>query len=186
MGIGQGWHFHRSVFRVSVRCGIAAVVVIFVIAACAGAQNSKSKDESLEFRNAAPGVHYVGSNMCKGCHSAIYQQYSRTDMAHSTSLPGSMLDKGWPAKPVEIFNQKVDRHYRVFAHDGKAYQSEYGLDQQDKEIFRHTEELAYVVGTGANGVTPIVRRDNYLFQAPVSYYTAKKAWDLSPNSLLSG
>ena len=63
----------------------------------------------------------------------------------------------------------------------KVYQSEYGLDDQGKELFRHTEELAYVVGTGANGVTPIVRRDNYLFQAPVSYYTARKAWDLSPN-----
>ena len=110
---------------------------------------------ALEFRNAAPGVRYVGSNMCKGCHSAIYQQYSRTDMAHSTSLPGSILDKGWLAKPVDIFNQKLDRHYQVFARDGKVYQSEYGLDQQGKEVFRHTEELAYVVGTGANGVTPI-------------------------------
>jgi hypothetical protein len=37
------------------------------------------------------------------------------------------------------------------------------------------------VGTGENGVTPIVRRGNYLFQAPISYYTVRKAWDLSPN-----
>jgi hypothetical protein len=61
-----------------------------------------------------------------------------------------------------------------------VYQSEYGLDDTE-ETFRHTEELAYVVGTGANGVTPVVRRGIYLFQAPVSYYTARKAWDLSPN-----
>ena len=185
MVIGHGWHFHRSVYPGGVcAAGLQPSAVIFVMAACAGAQNSKSKEvrtEGLQFRNAAPGVRYVGSNMCKGCHSAIYQQYSRTDMAHSTSLPGSILDKGWLAKPVDIFNQKLDRHYQVFARDGKVYQSEYGLDQQGKELFRHTEELAYVVGTGANGVTPIVRRDNYLFQAPVSYYTAKEAWDLSPN-----
>ncbi|MGH9548516.1 MAG: hypothetical protein ACRD3W_04040, partial [Terriglobales bacterium] len=75
------------------------MAVIFVITACVGAQNAKSKDArtdpgpwSTEFRNAAPGVRYVGSNMCKGCHSTIYQQYARTDMAHSTSLPGSILD----------------------------------------------------------------------------------------------
>jgi len=181
MGVGHGWHFHRSVYPVSARRGTAAVLLIFVIVSCAGAQNSKSKGEGLEFRNAAPGVRYVGSDMCRGCHSAIYQQHSRTDMAHSTSLPRSILDKGWLAKPVDIFNQKLDRHYQVFARDGKVYQSEYGLDQQGKEVFRHTEELAYVVGTGANGVTPIIRRDNYLFQAPVSYYTEKKKWDLSPN-----
>jgi hypothetical protein len=118
MGIGHGWYFHRSAYPVSVRRGIAAVVVILVIAACADAQNAKNTDarpdtgpRNPEFRNAAPGVRYIGSNMCKGCHSAIYQRYSRTDMAHSTSLPGSILDKDWLAKPVDIFNQKLDRHY---------------------------------------------------------------------------
>ena len=59
MGVGHGWHFHRSVYPVSARCGAASVLVIFVIVGCAGAQNSKSKDEGLEFRNAAPGVRYV-------------------------------------------------------------------------------------------------------------------------------
>ena len=39
--------------------GVVAVLVIFVMVGCAGAQNSKSKDEGLEFRNAAPGVRYV-------------------------------------------------------------------------------------------------------------------------------
>jgi hypothetical protein len=187
MGIRHGWHFHKTIYQGSARRGAAAVVMILVISAHARAHNSKSKVASTdpglrntEFRNAAPGVRYVGSNMCKGCHATIYQQYSHTHMAHSTSLPKTILDNGWLTNPVDIFNQKLDRHYQVFARDGKVYESEYGLDR-GKELFRHTEELAYVVGTGANGVTPIVRRGNYLFQAPVSYYTAKGAWDLSPN-----
>ena len=123
----------------------------------------------------------MGSNVCKGCHLVIYQNFSRTEMGNSTSLPNRLLDLGWLSQPVDIFNEKHNRHYQVFARDGKVYQSEYGLDDKGKETFRHTEELAYVVGTGANGVTPIVRRGNYLFQAPISYYTARKAWDLSPN-----
>jgi hypothetical protein len=126
-------------------------------------------------------VRYVGSNVCKGCHLVIYQNFSRTEMGNSTSLPNRLLDLGWLSQPVDIFKEKHNRHYQVFARDGKVYQSEYGLDDKGKETFRHTEELAYVVGTGANGVTPIVRRGNYLFQAPISYYTARKAWDLSPN-----
>ena len=40
MGIGHGWYFHRSVYPVSVCRGIAAVVVTFVMVACAGAQSS--------------------------------------------------------------------------------------------------------------------------------------------------
>jgi Cytochrome c554 and c-prime len=184
MDIQRGWHFRNATGSGTAFCRALAVIgLVLMITLPDSAQKSTSKVASPApvFRNAAPSVHYVGSNMCKACHSNIYQQYSHTDMAHSTSLPGTILDSGWLAQPVDIFNEELNRHYQVFARDSKVYQSEYGLDSQGKETFRHTEELAYVVGTGANGVTPIVRRENYLFQAPLSYYTAKRAWDLSPN-----
>lgn len=177
----HAWHCGKTT-RSLIHRAVRAAGLVLMITLPAWAQNAKSKDAAGdEFRNAAPGVRYVGSNMCKGCHSAIYQQYSRTDMAHSTSLPSRILDLGWLNQAVDLFNPQLNRHYQVFSRDSRVFQSEYGLDPQGKEIFRHTEELAYVVGTGANGVTPIVRRDNYLFQAPVSYYTAKQTWDLSPN-----
>ena len=150
MGIRHGWHFHKASYPVRVRRGVIAIVGMgFVITVHTFAQNAKNKDASPgpEFRNAAPGVRYVGSNMCRGCHSAIYQHYSRTDLAHCTSLPGSILDMGWLNKPADIYNKKLNRHYQVFARDSKVYQSEYGLDSQRNETFRHTEELAYVVGT---------------------------------------
>ena len=143
--------------------------------------NGKRPNAKVEYRNTAPGVRYVGSETCKRCHATIYAQYSHTAMGQSASLPAKLLDMGWLAKPLEIFNERENRRYQVLARGGKVYESEYGVDGSGQETFRHTEELAYVVGTGANGVTPIVRRGNYLFQAPVSYYTAKKAWDLSPN-----
>ena len=166
-----------------------ASLIVF-LAAYSWGQNSNSnsnnnKDKEahagFEYRNTAPGVRYVGSDTCRRCHATIYAQYAHTAMGQSTSLPGKLVELGWLTKPVDFFNQKQNRHYQVFARDGTVYQSEYGLDEQGKEIFRHTEELAYVVGTGSNGVTPVIRRGNYLFQAPVSYYAAKKAWDLSPN-----
>jgi len=184
MAVERGRNFHKANHSLKVGCcavGIAGLTVLLTLSGWG--QNSKRKQSrpELAFRNAAPGVRYVGSNMCKGCHLAIYEKFSRTEMGRSTSLPSRLLDLGWLSQPVDIFNEKHDRHYQVFARDAKVYQSEYGLDDQGKETFRHTEELAYVVGTGANGVTPVVRRGDYLFQAPLSYYTARKAWDLSPN-----
>lgn len=146
----------------------------------AGHPAKSSANSRISFRNAAPGIKYVGSAQCKLCHSEIYQNFSRTAMGRATFLPDKVVDLGWLPKPVEFFNENHNRHYQVFARNGKVFESEYQL-AQGKEVFRHTEELAYVVGTGANGATPIVRKGNYLFQAPISYYTAKKAWGLSPN-----
>jgi hypothetical protein len=136
---------------------------------------------SIEFRNAQPGVRYVGSKVCRGCHADIYEQFCRTDMGRSTSLPSMLIEHGWLSEPVDVFNARHKRHYQIFARGPRVFQSEYAVDDAGREIFRHTEELKYVIGTGANGVTPIVRRGDYLFQAPLSYYSAKKAWDLSPN-----
>ena len=133
------------------------------------------------FRNAAPGVHYVGSQACKLCHFAIYQKFSRTDMGNATAPPRAILDRGWLPQPVDIFNEKYNRHYQVFSRDSRVFESEYALDTEGREIFRHTEELQNIVGTGENGATPIIRRGDYLFQAPLSYYSARKAWDFSPN-----
>jgi tetratricopeptide (TPR) repeat protein len=184
MGIRHAKYFHKAACWETLRRRAALIISLgLVITLQMFAQSPKRRDADPvpKFRNAAPGVRYVGSQMCRGCHSAIYQQYSRTDMAHSTFLPGNILDMGWLDKPVDLYSEKVNRHYRVFARDSKIYQSEYGLDEQGREVFRHTEELAYMVGSGVNGVTPIVRRGNYLFEAPLSYYAATKSWGLSPN-----
>jgi Flp pilus assembly protein TadD len=164
-------------------CVVGSAGLIVLLTAPAWAVNAKRKPTrpGSAFRNAAPAVRYVGSTMCKGCHLTIYEEFSGTEMGRSTSLPIRLLDSGWLSQPVDIFNEKHNRHYQVFARGAKVYESEYGVDGQGNETFRHTEELAYVVGTGANGATPVVRRGNYLFQAPVSYYTARKAWGLSPN-----
>ena len=37
-----------------------------------------------------------------------------------------------------------------------------------------------LVGSGENGLTFMIRRGNYLFQAPLSYYSKTKKWDFSP------
>jgi hypothetical protein len=59
------------------------------------------------------------------------------------------------------------------------YQSEYQLSD-GREIFRDTKRIDYVIGAGENGFGYIVRRGQYLFEAPLSYYTKFQRWQLSP------
>jgi tetratricopeptide (TPR) repeat protein len=141
----------------------------------------RPQNESPHFRNTAPNVHYVGSKVCQSCHAEIFEKFFHTDMGNSMFTPDRLADLGWLAKPIDIFNEHHNRHYQIYARDSHVHQSEYEIDDKGHEVFRHTEELAYVIGTGANGATPIVRRGNYFFEAPLSYYSATKSWDLSPN-----
>jgi hypothetical protein len=163
MVIRRGGRFSKTAHLLKMYCHIAGAASLILLTTEHGrGQDLKARQASISgFLNTAPGVRYVGSKVCVGCHSTIYQNFSRTGMARSTSLPIKVMDLGWLNKPVDIFNEKHNRHYQMFVRGSKVYQSEYELDNQGKEVFRHTEELAYLIGSGVNGDTPVVRRGTF-------------------------
>jgi hypothetical protein len=125
---------------------------------------------------------YVGSEACSDCHSDIYTEYMRTGMGRSmssiSSVSPALLQK--LHVPAVYSNQRLDRHYDVIARDGKLYESEYALDGSGTEIFHEEHQLEWIVGSGANGIGAIIRRGDYLFEAPLTLYTSTKAWEMSP------
>ena len=46
--------------------------------------------------------------------------------------------------------------------------------------FRDTHRLDWIIGAGANGFGAIARRENYLIEAPLSFYSKTNHWALSP------
>src|SRR5579872_1397366 len=127
-----------------------------------------------------PPLAYVGSRACAACHPKIYRDYVRTAMGRSMDVGTSSVRLENVSVPASIFSEKLNRHFEVSRKGSALYQSEYEIDAGGREVFRTTYKLEYVVGSGVNGYGYIVRRGNYLFQAPLSYYARRKAWALSP------
>jgi hypothetical protein len=132
------------------------------------------------YRNVAPGVEYVGSTACAGCHAGIFNEYEKTDMGRSMSLASDLEQLARVPRAVTIHEEKLNRYFQVVRQGSSLYQNEYELAPDGSEIFRNTQELAYAMGSGANGVGYVVRRGNYLFEAPLSYYSKSESWELSP------
>jgi hypothetical protein len=167
---------HLSILIVS----LAILIWLWSGDVFSNAAQKKQGSKTPVFRNTAGGVEYVGSQVCSKCHTDIYQQYIQTGMGKSMSVANSQghLDKA--LSPVTLVNSALKRYFQVFREGNDLYQSEYELDADGKEVFRHTQKLAYAIGSGANGFTYIVRRGDHLFQAPLSYYSRAKSWGLSP------
>ena len=125
-------------------------------------------------------MNYVGSKACAPCHKDIYDQFVKTEMGRSMSLPDvpSQLEK--VPKPVTAYDKQIGRYFEVARQGSDLYHSEYALDSAGEVLFRHTEKIVFVVGTGANGFSYLVQRGDYLFQAPLSFYSRTRSWDLSP------
>ena len=137
---------------------------------------------SGETRQGAPGDasnSYLGSEACGQCHGEIFRQFSKTSMGRSLSLITPELLQTIPTS-ASLYDEKLDRHFEVQLQDGKLVESEFQTGPDQKEIFRDTHQLKWILGAGMNGFGGLLQRDDVLFQAPLSFYSKPRTWGLSP------
>jgi Tfp pilus assembly protein PilF len=98
-------------------------------------------------------------------------------MAVSSGRTGSgsfaeSFDKG------EISHARSGVRYRVYR-DRNGPSFDFDLTDANPRV-RGTRLLEYFVGSGTVGRSYLFSVDRFLYQAPVSYYSAHQRWDLSP------
>ncbi len=139
-----------------------------------------AQSNGVIYRNTAPGIRYVGTRVCATCHQQIASRYNSTAMGRSMTLPDDSAALDGAPLPFKVFDNETNEYFEVARQGGKLIQSQYANDRDGKRIFRQDREIAYVIGSGENGVSFIVQRDGYLFEAPLSYYSKSHNWGFSP------
>jgi hypothetical protein len=122
---------------------------------------------------------YTGSQACSRCHQEIYRQFSQTSMGRSMSLATPAVLENRSAS-ASYTSERLNRRFEVYSRDGKLYQSESGIVADGKESFRDAHQIEWIIGAGVNGFGAILRKDQYLFQAPLSFYSKPMSWGPSP------
>jgi hypothetical protein len=87
--------------------------------------------------------------------------------------------KAHPASGA-VGDQDNHLHFDVLAQGGKLQQSEYERSDDGQEVFRDTRDLEWIIGAGENGFGGLVKSGDYVFQAPLSFYSKAGRWELSP------
>jgi hypothetical protein len=131
------------------------------------------------FRNIRSNVAYVPDSRCGSCHAAIAASFAEHPMGRSL-LP--VADA--PALPTG------KAQHNPFVALGEQYRVEAGGMRVRHVRTRHAPtgepaaELSwnvdYVIGSGTRGYSYLCDHDGYLFETPISWYSQKHAWDLSP------
>jgi hypothetical protein len=108
---------------------------------------------------------YVGNNACEPCHADIVRSYRQTPMAQSSGRTSGDLVPG------------TFRH----ADSGVEYRIHLeGIVEFWKGPARRERTLDYFIGSGAAGRSYLYSRRGFLFEAPVTWYSQKSTWDISP------
>ncbi len=151
----------------------AIVVFLFCILSYTGILLAPAKEQ-------ARTDDYVGSLACATCHSSIYQSYSATPMALSSGRVGAgAFQESFAAS--NFFHPRSGVRYRVFKEQNDYY---FDFTREASVASSHEirgrRRLDYFIGSGAAGRSYLFSIDRFLFQAPVSYYSKLKQWNMSP------
>jgi hypothetical protein len=136
-------------------------------------------DYAGPFRNVAPAVRYVADERCADCHADIARSFARHPMGRSV-LPVARAE----APPEDA------AHHNPFDALGSRFQIERAGDRvrhlrtrfgpDGRPAAEQEWDVGYAIGSGLHGISYLTNRSGYLFETPVSWYSQKHEWDLSP------
>lgn len=103
---------------------------------------------------------------CAPCHRALYDAYQQSSMARTSGIVTSaILSNARIDQPSIGATFTVDAAARTFSFQRKA---------------KGTRPLHWFIGSGKVGRSFAFADDNFLFQAPVSYFARDNRWGVSP------
>ncbi len=132
------------------------------------------------YRNINPGVRYVGDAQCAGCHEGIAASYAGHPMARSLVPAADLAGRQRYGSDTHNPFDALGRRFRAERHGDRLWHRQAVLDESGQPLAELAQEVRWVIGSGAKGYSYLAERDGYLLQTPISWFTQRQRWDLSP------
>jgi hypothetical protein len=144
-------------------------------------RNDPRRTYPTPYRNLRPEVSYVGDEACAHCHPRQAQTYRQHPMGRSLAPArnAGAVERYDVAAGIPFDGQGF--RYTVRRTDTQVFHREGVLDSQGRMVAATEAEVQYVVGSGRRGRSYLINRDGRLFQSPISWYSQRQRWDLSPS-----
>jgi hypothetical protein len=132
------------------------------------------------FKNVRPDVKYVGDAACADCHAGLVESYRRHPMGRSLGPIASVARQQRYDKESSNPFEAGGLVFRVEPRGDHVVHREFFPDAQGKPVVEAEDEVQYVIGSGTRNFSYLSERDGCLFESPITWYTQKNRWALSP------
>jgi hypothetical protein len=143
----------------------------------------------MAFLNTKPEVKYVGDETCGACHPTQAASYRRHPMGQSfapiSTIAPTQKYSAETHNPFDQFGLQFSVHFE----NGKTFHQQKLRNNKGDSLFERKDQVSYVLGSGTHGRAYLFDRDGYLYESPISWFSQKNFWDISPGfveSILSG
>ncbi|MFL5243939.1 MAG: multiheme c-type cytochrome [Gemmataceae bacterium] len=136
-------------------------------------------DYSGPFQNIDPAVQYVADDRCADCHSDIARSFADHPMGRSL-LPMASASPLPEDKGHNLPFDALGVEFSIVHEGNRVWQRGERLDPAGHPVAKVQLPVDYVIGSGTRGHSYLTDREGYVFQTPVSWFSQKEKWDLSP------
>ena len=161
---------------------VAVAIVVAIVVLVQPSSDSTPVDpfpltplSSSRYLNTTADAEYVGSAACRNCHEDRHASFRSTGMGRSMGV----VDANAEPPDASFEHAKSRRRYEVRRRDGQMWHREY-LITNGPEVLLAEYPMKYVVGSGRHSRTYLVEAEGFLVESPVTWYSSKKAWGMSP------
>ncbi len=154
--------------------------LVIVVSRCTQDAVEPTEDvEALTYLNHNDTVKYVGIETCKQCHYSIYQSFVETGMGSSFGVADTGKSVANISGHSILFDSYHNLNYHPYWANDSLHVKEFRLSGKDT-IYKKKVTIDYVVGSGQHTNSHMYEHNNYLFQAPFTWYAQKGKLDLPP------
>jgi hypothetical protein len=140
------------------------------------------------FLNVRPEVAYVGDAGCSDCHAEEARSYREHPMGRSLTPIRELFDQ-IPSEGAETGFNAFRSRFTVERRGERIWHRQTRLGADGQPLYTLESEVQFAIGSGSRGYSFLSEREGYLFQTPISWFSQKRIWGLSPGfstPLLSG
>ncbi len=153
------------------------ILTIWLFSFC---NNNTNDTLTTPYLNLEDNVQYVGMATCRSCHNNVYETFIQTGMGQSFRHAVREKSDAQFGDHAVIYDTLNNLYYYPFLkNDTTFYVLEYRLENDDT-THKRLEKVDYIVGSGQHTNSHIIDINGYVYQAPVTWYTQEKRWDLAP------
>jgi len=159
---------------------IFVVALLFIASALlVFCNHSQHAAEPSPYKNLSDTARYVGMQACRQCHENIYQTFIHTGMGESFDHAIQQKSSAKFDRHAYVYDKFKNFWYHPFWKDSALFIEEFRLEGKDT-VYRRTEKISYIVGSGQHTNSHMWSENGFLYQAPMTFYTQQGVWDLPP------
>ncbi len=165
----------------------SAVRAVFLFALCSTiffinwfcSPQKKSVESKKTYASLNDSTQYVGMSQCRLCHESIYNTYLETGMGKSFDIASKKKSAARFDEHALVYDKYKDFYYHPYWEGDSLKFMEFRLEGKDT-VHKRIQTINYIVGSGQHTNSHIFNVNNFLNQAPLTFYTQKGHWDLPP------